>query len=58
MGFFKALKDVALLPIDVVLDVTMITPTVKFAKGDYDNALGTVERVKSIVKNIEETYDK
>jgi len=59
MGLLGFIKDVALLPVDVVLDATMITPTKRMA-GDMkeDTPFGTVDRLASMVKNIEETYKK
>lgn len=56
MGVLGFLKDVVLLPVDLVLDVTTITPMVRSMNDDEsDTPFGTVDRLRSIVKNIEQT---
>lgn len=59
MGLFGFIKDVVLLPVDIALDVTMITPTVKMMTDDDsgDTPFGTEGRLKSMIKNLEETKD-
>jgi len=59
MGLFGFVKDVVLLPVDVVLDATMITPIAKVLSDDYsgDTPFGTESRLKSLIKNLEETKD-
>lgn len=54
MGFFKKLTqtviDVVVLPVNVALDVTMITPAL-------EERSGTVDRLKALVKHAKETYE-
>lgn len=58
MGVLGFLKDVVLLPVDLVLDVTTITPMVRSMNDDEsDTPFGTVDRLRSMVKNIEQTKD-
>ncbi|MFA6529191.1 MAG: hypothetical protein WCT46_06685 [Candidatus Gracilibacteria bacterium] len=59
MGILGFIKDVVLLPVDIALDVTGITPGSRIANGsDHETPFGTADRLSSIVKNIEDTYDK
>lgn len=57
MSLFGFIKDVALLPVEVVLDVTMITPTKRMLDDadDHKQPFGTVSRLGSIVDNLDET---
>ncbi len=58
MGVLGFLKDVVLLPVDLVLDVTNITPMVRSMNDDEsDTPFGTVDRLRSMVKNIGQTKD-
>ena len=59
MGIFGFIKDVVLLPVDIALDVTMITPAVKIMTDDYsgETPFGTEGRLKSMIRNLEETKD-
>ena len=58
MGVVGFLKDVVLLPVDLVLDVTNITPMVRSMNDDEsDTPFGTVDRLRSMVKNIGQTKD-
>ena len=58
MGVLGFLKDVVLLPVDLVLDVTNITPMVRSMNDDEsDTPFGTVDRLRSMVKNIGQTKE-
>lgn len=59
MGLFGFVKDVVLLPVDVVLDVSGITPITKVLSDDFsgETPFGTETRLKSLVRNLEETKD-
>ena len=58
MGVLGFLKDVVLLPVDLVLDVTTITPMVRSMNdAESDTPFGTVDRLRSMVKNIEQTWN-
>jgi hypothetical protein len=58
MGVLGFLKDVALLPIDIALDLTIITPTIRALDDDgSDTPFGTVDRLRSMVKNLDQTRD-
>ena len=59
MGLFGFIKDVVLLPVDIALDVTGITPITKVMTDDYrgETPFGTETRLKSLIKNLEETKD-
>lgn len=58
MGILGFLKDVALLPIDIALDITGITPITKiFNESESETPFGTVDRLKSLGKNLDETRD-
>jgi hypothetical protein len=60
MGILGFIKDVVLLPVDIALDVTGITPMSKILSDDNsgETPFGTEGRLKSLVKNLEETKDK
>ena len=59
MGLFGLIKDIALLPVDVALDVTGITPISKVLSDEMsgETPFGTEGRLKSLAKNLEETKD-
>lgn len=58
MGILGLIKDVILLPVDIALDATGITPLVRTMEDDdADTPFGTVDRLRSIVKNMEQTRD-
>ena len=58
MGVLGFLKDVVLLPVNLALDITNITPMVRSMNDDEsDTPFGTVDRLRSMVKNIEQTKD-
>ena len=58
MGIFGLVKDLALLPVDVALDVTGITPAGRcLGDSSKDTPFGTLDRLESIAKNIDETTD-
>jgi len=60
MSILGFIKDVAMLPVDIALDVTMITPIAKIISEDDsgETPFGTEGRLKSLIKNLEETKDK
>lgn len=59
MGLFGFVKDVVLLPVDIALDVTMITPSVRIMNdSDHETPFGTFDRLNSMVKNLDETKKK
>jgi hypothetical protein len=59
MGLFGFIKDVVLLPVDVVLDVTCITPATRIMNdSNHDTPLGTIDRLRSLGKNLDDTYNK
>lgn len=64
MGLLGFIKDVVLLPVDVALDVTGITPIIRVGQDmdlmrhnqDNDKSVfGTFDRLKSMVDNLDET---
>ena len=56
MGLFGFVKDVVLLPVDIALDVTMITPSARIMDDtDHETPFGTFDRLSSMVKNLDET---
>lgn len=58
MAIFGLIKDICLLPADVVLDVTGITPAGRIlGQSSKDSPFGTIDRIVSIAKNIDETTD-
>jgi hypothetical protein len=59
MSILGFIKDVVLLPVDIALDLTMITPTIKIMTEDDsgETPFGTEGRLKSLVKNLEDTKD-
>lgn len=59
MGLFGFIKDVALLPIDIAADATGLGVFKKMIDDDNSDTLFmTVDRLKSLGKNFNETYDK
>ena len=59
MGLFGFVKDVVLLPVDIALDVTMITPSARIMNDtDHETPFGTFDRLNSMVKNLDETKKK
>ena len=59
MGLFGFVKDVILLPVDIALDVTMITPSARIMNdSDHETPFGTFDRLSSMVKNLDETKKK
>lgn len=61
MGLFGFIKDVVLLPIDIAQDITgigMIKRAVKDELNLDDSGLDTIERIKNMGKNWDDTYDK
>ena len=59
MGLFGFVKDVILLPVDIALDVTMITPSARIMNdSDHETPFGTFDRLNSMVKNLDETKKK
>lgn len=55
MKKLKLIKDIVLMPIDIVLDCTMITPAIKIINDeDTDTPFGTIDRIESIMENINE----
>jgi len=52
MGIFGAIKDLALLPVDLTLDVTGLS----LIAGD-EPKIRSAERLDSFVKNLDETLD-
>lgn len=55
MGLFGFVKDVVLLPLVVVLDVTLITPGSRIVNGTGETPFGTFDRLESMVKNLDDT---
>jgi hypothetical protein len=60
MSILGFIKDVVLLPVDIALDLTMITPGKRIidAADDpnkNDSPFGTIDRIKSMVDNLDET---
>lgn len=56
MNLLKLIKDIALIPIDIVLDCAMITPVIKIINDeDTDTPFGTIDRIESIMENINES---
>ena len=58
MGLFGFVKDVVLLPVDIVMDITMITPTGRImSDSNHETPFGTFDRIESMVKNFDDTKD-
>jgi len=58
MGLFGFVKDVIMLPVDIALDATMITPASRVINDtNHETPFGTFDRLASMGKNIEETLD-
>jgi len=54
MGILGFIKDIVLLPMDIALDVTCITPMVRAVEDTNDNSpFGTVDRIRSMVHNLD-----
>ena len=59
MSLFGFVKDVILLPVEVALDVTMITPGHRIVNDtNHEQPFGTFDRLGSMAKNLEETLKK
>jgi hypothetical protein len=59
MSILGLIKDVVLLPVDIALDVTCITPASRIIRDTNDDTpFGTLDRIASLGKNLEETIDK
>lgn len=59
MGLFGFVKDIVLLPVDIASDVSGLGTLKKIVVDDEEGGpLMTVDRLKSMGKNINETYDK
>jgi hypothetical protein len=58
MGLFGFIKDVILLPVDIALDITGVTPITR-AMNDFekDSPFGTVDRLESLINNLDDTKD-
>lgn len=56
MSILGFIKDVVLLPVNVALDVTCITPMVRSMDDDddSDSPFGTIDRLRSMVNNLDE----
>lgn len=58
MSIFGVVKDLVLLPVDVALDVTGITPASRVIRDtDDDTPFGTFDRLASLGRNLENTLD-
>jgi len=58
MGLFGFIKDVVLLPVDIAMDITMITPIMRVKNNsNKETPFGTFDRLGSMVKNFDETKD-
>jgi len=56
MGLFGFIKDVVLLPVDIAMDVTCITPMGRImSDSNKDTPFGTFDRIESMIKNLDET---
>lgn len=56
MGLFGFVKNVVLLPVDIAFDVTGITPAGRIINdSNHDTPFGTIDRIGSMVKNIDDT---
>ena len=58
MGILGFIKDVMLLPVDIALDLTMITPMIRSIEDKpEDTPFGTVDRLQSIAHNFDTTRE-
>ena len=58
MGIFGLVKDIVLLPVDVALDITCITPAARVVSDcNHDTPFGTVDRLESLARNLDDTLD-
>lgn len=49
MNIFGLVKDLILLPIDIILDSTFITPMIRSVNNiDDDSPFGSVDRIRKI----------
>ena len=49
MNLFKLVKDIVLLPFDIILDSTFITPMIRSVNNtDDDSPFGSVDRIRKI----------
>ena len=56
MGVLGLIKDIVLLPFDVALDITCITPMIRSTDQiEKDSPFGTLDRLRSIVHKLEDT---
>lgn len=56
MSLIGFVKDIVLLPIDIAMDVTMITPVTRSMNDcEKETPFGTIDRLKSMVDELEET---
>jgi hypothetical protein len=56
MSILGFIKDVILLPIDIALDATLITPMVRSIEDDNsDSPFGTLDRLRSMAHNLDAT---
>lgn len=56
MNLLGFIKDIILLPVNIVLDVTLITPAIKIiGDDDTETPFGTIDRIESMINNIEQT---
>jgi hypothetical protein len=53
MDLFKLVKDIVILPIDIILDSTFITPMIRSVNNTSDDSpFGTVDRLRKIGDDI------
>jgi hypothetical protein len=58
MGILGFIKDVVLLPVDIALDLTMITPMIRAVEDrPEDTPFGTVDRLRSMANNFDTTRE-
>jgi hypothetical protein len=56
MSILGFIKDVVLLPIDIALDLTLITPMIRSVEDTNDDSpFGTVDRLRSMAHNLDGT---
>ena len=59
MSLLGLIKDVVLLPVDIALDVTLVTPGHRIVNDTrHEQPFGTFDRLGSMAKNLEETIKK
>jgi hypothetical protein len=58
-GLLGFIKDVILLPVDIALDLTMITPMIRAVEDKpEDTPFGTVDRLRSMARNFDKTKEQ